>query len=260
MRVIPVILLVLLGAVGSAPAGPLRPEVDLELILAADVSQSVDTHEAILQRRGYVGALRDPMVLRAIQQGRLGRIAVTYVEWAGYGQQNVTVPWTVIETAAEAERFASRLETRRILTGFGTSISSLLDAAVAIFEDNPWRGERRVIDISGDGPNNLGTATLAPRQRLVAAGVTINAVPIQTDGAKLPDLDVYFAECVIGGPGAFVVLAHGFAAFADAVRRKLLLEIAGVSPEPALRRVQFLRYDGGARPVYAPACDIGERL
>jgi hypothetical protein len=254
------LLALLLG--GLPAAAPFEQSIDVALILAVDVSPSVDAKEALLQRHGYVDAFRDPAILRAIRAGHHGRIAVTYVEWAGYGQQDVTVAWTVIADATDAAAFADKLEKRAILRGTGTSISSMLEAAGKMFAASTWAGARWVLDVSGDGPNNLGLGINGPRAQLLAHGVTINGLAILSDGSKLADLDRYFAECVIGGSGAFVVAAHGFESFAGAVRRKLLTEIAGRAPErsPALHRVQFLREGRHLEPVYAPACDAGERL
>lgn len=233
--------------------------VDLELVLAVDVSGSIDRDEARLQRDGYVAALTDPQVLAAIRGGLHGRIAVTYVEWAGYRHRRLIAEWHVIHDEASAGAFVARIAAAPIATGVSTSISGAIDFALPLFGAARIEGERRVIDISGDGPNNEGPDVTASRDAAVARGVTINGLPILNDRPNvagfpmLDDLDAYFEACVIGGPGAFTVVAQGFEAFAAAIRRKLILEIAGLPPRPAPMRVGF-------RPAaYAPGCDVGER-
>ena len=250
----------------AAPAAAQQPvAVDLELVLAVDVSRSIDRREAALQREGYRRALTHPDVLRAISQGRHGRVAVTYVEWSGWGRFHQTVEWAVIADADSARAFAERIGSAAWRRGTWTSISTAIDHAVDLFRTNRMRGDRYVIDISGDGPNNVGRLVTESRGEAVAAGITVNGLAIldDTDGhLNLPDLDVYYRECVIGGPGAFLVAANGFADFADAVRRKLVLEIAHAPPDPAAAG-GFVRVQAGPfanELKYAPACDIGERL
>jgi hypothetical protein len=245
-----------------------RVPVDLELVLAVDVSLSIDSAEALLQRQGYVQAFRDPLVIEAIGAGILGRIAVTYFEWANSAHTQMVVGWTLIDSPDSAFTFAAALEDRRPGPAHYTSISGAIDFAAQLFEDNGFEGTRQVIDVSGDGPNNWGDLVTHARDRAVARGITINGLPIldQSTGPfsryNIPNLDLYYRDCVIGGPAAFIVVADGFAAFADAIRRKLILEIAGLVPPaapPAAARLQRAQIDDGDARV-SPPCDIGEQL
>jgi len=244
------------------PAGAETP-VDLELALGIDVSRSVDLEEARLQRQGYIRAFRDPEVIRAIKSGMLGRIAVGYYEWAGFGHAKVVIGWTLIDSEASAHAFATALEGDPPLSARRTSISEAIDFAAPWFENNGFQGTRRVVDISGDGPNNWGDLVTNARDRAIAAGVTINGLPILNDGRasysryNIPNLDLYYRDCVIGGPGAFFVVADNFADFARAVRRKLILEIAGATPR---RFGPVVRVQAGAGGRVAPPCDIGEQI
>lgn len=211
--------------------------VDLELILAIDVSGSVDPVEARLQREGYIRALNDPGVIKAIRAAPLGRIAATYVEWAGMGHYKILVDWRIIDSAESAKTFTDTLQLTPIETAHRTSISDAILHSLPRFVSNAYEGTRRIIDISGDGANNYGIIVSEARDIAVAAGVTINGLPIISDPTNslyptTPDLDLYFRDCVIGGPGAFYVVANGFDDFARAVRRKLILEIANASPAP----------------------------
>ena len=227
-------------AAGSVAANA-QIDVELELVLAVDVSHSMDYQEQQLQRDGYVAAFRDPEVRRAIALGPRGRIAVTYLEWSGTGTQHVVMPWTLIDSAAAAEGFAVRLATQSIGRGHTTSISGALAFSVRHFEQSPFRGARRVIDISGDGPNNRGRPLALARAEALAQGIVINGLPILNDRPQpwtLPTpiefgLDRYYAEQVIGGPGSFTVVAEDFTAFREAVLTKLILEIAGIEGAPA---------------------------
>jgi hypothetical protein len=216
-------------------ASPVRAtEVDLELILAVDISGSIDIEEARLQREGYMQALRHPRILEAIAHGALGRIAVAYVEWAGDHHQQLLVDWQMIAGPEDADRFAAALGAAPVRTEMWTSISAALDFSVALFAENGFDGRRRVIDVSGDGYNNRGRWVPDARDDAVAAGIVINGLPIINDrpspwGTMPPrDLDRYYQENVIGGPGAFYVVADSFTDFARAVRSKLLREIAGL--------------------------------
>ncbi len=231
--------------------------VDLELVFAVDISGSIDLEEAELQRAGYVQALLDPRVLRTIQAGRVGRIAVSYMEWAG-AHQAVVADWGLIEDAASAQAFAARVAKAPLATEMWTSISGAVTFALPLFEGNGFAGLRRVIDISGDGPNNAGEFVIKARDRALAAGVTINGLPIM-NGRPSPygwpayeDLDLYYVTCVIGGPGAFIVVADTFQDFARAIRRKMILEIAGGMPAAQWRLVPAALRE-------LPACDIGEK-
>lgn len=233
-----------LAVSGLAVPAPLSAAeaVDLELVLAVDVSGSVDPAEARLQREGYLRALNDPGVIKAIEGAPLGRIAVTYVEWAGVGHYKTVVDWRIIDGAATARAFTDALRQVPIETAHRTSISDAILYSLPRFDTNNYEGTRRIIDISGDGANNYGKIVSDARDIAVAAGVTINGLPILSDPNNslyptTPDLDLYFRDCVIGGPGAFYVVANGFADFARAVRRKLILEIASAPVRPAGWRI-----------------------
>jgi len=235
--------------------------VDLELVLAVDVSGSIDAVEARMQRDGYVAAIRHPDVIEAIQSGELGAIALAYVEWAGYDHRLLVLDWREVRDPASAEAFAAELERQPISTGRRTSISGAIDFSLPLFDRNDFDGDRRTIDVSGDGANNDGRPVLAARDVAVAAGVTINGLPILNDRPNpfgFPaekDLDRYYEGCVIGGPGAFIVVARDFHAFAAAIRRKLILEIARVAPPRPPSIVPAAGRDEG----YGAGCDVGER-
>jgi len=242
-----------------------RTPVDLELVLAVDVSGSVDFQEASLQREGYVKAIGSPEFAKAVAAGVLGRIAVTYIEWAGDGVQDTILGWHIIDGTNSARAFSKALASAPITTGPWTSISGAINFAVPLLEGNGFLGTRRVIDVSGDGPNNGGSLVTEARAATVAKGITINGLPIINDRLQpsgrpqIKDLDRYYAACVIGGPGAFLVVAKDFQDFERAIRRKLLFEIAGIrpaEPRPA-NTADDIRYH--ASLTYAPGCDIGER-
>jgi hypothetical protein len=216
------------------PAAPSRAEesVDLLLVLAVDVSRSIDDDEARLQREGYRSAVTDARVLEAIQSGMTGAIAVAYVEWAGSDYQRLVIPWTRIGSPVEARAWAEELEKAPRVALSWTSISGGLDFSMRTLLESPFEGTRRVIDVSGDGVNNSGLAVEQVRDRLVAQGITINGLPIMNDrptfGRPSPmPLDQYYRESVIGGDGAFLIAAEDFTSFGNAVRRKLVREIAG---------------------------------
>ncbi|MEM7021067.1 MAG: DUF1194 domain-containing protein [Pseudomonadota bacterium] len=229
--------------------------VDVELVLAVDVSQSMDLGEHALQRRGYVQALRHPQVLSAIRGGVYGRVAITYVEW-GSGQA-VLAPWSLIEDVESASRFAEEIAAPPIRTIRGTSISGALGFAAGLFRDNGYEGIRKVIDVSGDGPNSSGPPVVPARDAILEQGIIINGLPIMLRAPantfwSIPDLDIYYADCVIGGPGAFVLPVDAADQLADAIRQKLVLEIAGVPP----RMVPVTAADRAPRID----CLIGEKL
>ena len=212
-------------------------EVDLLLALAADVSRSVDQQKFNLQRKGYAAAITNPRVIEAIRSGRLGRIAVCYVEWSGSISQNLVIDWTVIGDAASARRFASHLaEAPRSFADL-TSISAGIDFAMAQIERAPFEAKRRVIDISGDGDdNNIGREVTEARDDAIAKGVTVNGIVVldetllSEDGSpySTTELEHYFRDNVIGGPGAFVMVAQDFSAFGNVILNKLITEIAGL--------------------------------
>ncbi|HZH27800.1 MAG TPA: DUF1194 domain-containing protein [Azospirillaceae bacterium] len=213
--------------------------VDVELALAVDVSGSVDEEEARLQREGYIAAITDPEVLDAIRGGTIGRIAVAYFEWSGDSYQRVVASWTLIQDEQSAGTFASTLAEAPYVTGRWTSLSGGIDFAATLMEGNGYEGLRRVIDVSGDGYNNSGRPVTMARDDAVARGITINGLPILNDrpnpwGGQPPmDLDKYFEENVIGGPGAFIVPARDFRDFGRAIRAKLIREIANLVRTPA---------------------------
>lgn len=229
--------LVCAGWLAAAERAEAEQPVDLELVLAVDVSRSMDFAEQQLQREGYVRALRDPQVVRAIEDGAHGRIALTYLEWAGSHIQSVIIPWREIRSAETADAFAAELEKQPISRDRRTSISSALTVAAALFDRNGFVGRRQVIDVSGDGPNNDGRPVVPVRDETIAKGIVINglAIMLPRDSGPysffdIPDLDRYYAACVIGGPGSFVLPIKTREEFATATRQKLLLEIAGLEP------------------------------
>ncbi len=233
----------------------------MELYLAVDVSRSMAPAELEIQRRGYAAALRSEAFTRAIGEGLIGTVALTYVEWSGDYAQRVVIPWTAISGPAEAETFAARIEENGRPAMWRTSISGALTSARASIEKNAFAGLRRVIDISGDGPNNQGGPVTLARDAVVAAGITINGLPLMTrDGIgsnwHLEDLDEYYRYCVIGGPGAFTIPVTDWPSFAEAVKRKLVLEIAGLAPPP--ERLVPAQYYGMSEDGYD--CLIGERI
>ena len=206
-------------------------EVDMELFLAVDVSRSMSPAELEIQRRGYAEALTSEVVLAAIRGGPLGRIAIAYVEWAGEFSQRTVVPWTMIQTREDAAQVAAAIRANYEPGLRRTSISGVLIHATGAIAGNDFEGLRRVIDVSGDGPNNQGRPVLRARQAALDAGIVINGLPLMTTDALseiwgIPDLDVYYRHCVIGGPGAFVIPVLRWDQFAEAVTRKLVLEIA----------------------------------
>ena len=242
-------------ASGSAAAEDI--DVDLELVLAVDVSRSMDPTEQELQKQGYLAALQHPDVLEAIREGFLGRIAVTYAEWAGPGVQRVIAPWTLVDGADSANALADRIASTPLSYLHGTSISSALLFSLGLFDGNGFRSNRQVIDVSGDGPNNMGYPVLQARDAVLRRGVTINGLPIMIHadffgGYSIPNLDVYYEDCVIGGPGAFLVTVENIDQIAEAIRRKLVLEIAG--GEPKVRLAAF------SAPEPRIDCLIGEKL
>ena len=203
-------------------------DVDLELVLAVDVSRSMDTDENQLQREGYVAAFRHPELLQAIKSGPSGRIAVVYYEWAGQRHQSVAVPWTIVSSVEDANTFANALGAQPILPEAGTSISASLAFAEQLFPASGAHGLRRAIDISGDGPNNDGPPVGPVRSRLIAEGITINGLPIEVSGRS--EVTDYYERSVIGGPSAFAITVEDQSEFVEAIRRKLVLEIAWRRP------------------------------
>lgn len=229
--------LVCVAATGAARA-EMNDEVDLELVLAVDASLSIDAEEAQLQRQGYVAALTDSRTIKAIQAGVNGRIAVFYFEWASEFYQRVVVDWTVIKDEASARAVAETIAATPYRGERRTSISGAIRYAAAQFGTR-YKGERRVIDVSGDGRNNSGPQMEATRAEVLAQGITINGLPILNDKPTFggyggygygpdPHLDRYYQDSVIGGPGAFIIPAESFQSFDQAILSKLIREIAGI--------------------------------
>jgi hypothetical protein len=259
-RRLAVVLAAIFVATAAAAAADDMP-VDLELVLAVDVSGSMDEGERALQRDGYIGAFLHPEVIAAIGSGVYGRIAVTYLEWAGPRAQAVVIPWRPLDGQASAESFAAALKAAPTSHIHGTSISGALAFASTLFDGNGFAGARQAIDVSGDGPNNMGPPVVPVRDAVVARGVTINGLPLTLragspwsapyGGMAAGLLDTYYEDCVIGGPGAFFLSVRAPEQLADAIRRKLVLEIAG--RPPTLTPAQVVR-----RPPRID-CLIGER-
>jgi hypothetical protein len=213
--------------------------VDLLLVLAADVSRSVDHQKFMLQREGYAAAVSDPQVLDAIRSGPHGKVALLFVEWSGFGAQKVVIDWTPIDGPAAARRFGDQLVEAPRSFADRTSISGGIDFSVEQLKRAPFESTRRTIDVSGDGTNNAGRDVRIARDETVAKGITINGlvilserqVPWNPEHTNPPGgLEKYYRENVIGGPGAFVVVAEGFQSFGRAIIKKMIAEIALLAP------------------------------
>ncbi|MGI8526534.1 MAG: DUF1194 domain-containing protein [Pseudolabrys sp.] len=236
---------------------PNAVSVDVELVIAVDVSYSMDPDEQALQREGYILALTSREFMQALREGANGKIAVTYFEWAGSSDQKIIMPWRLIEGPESADAVAAEIAAAPYRRASRTSISGALTFAKPLFDVSGYRGLRRVIDVSGDGANNSGAPVVPVRDDVLAAGITINGLPIvlkrpNAGTMDIEDLDIYYEDCVVGGPGAFVIPIRERQKFVEATRTKLILEIAGRQPE--------------ARVVPASAdqprisCTIGEKL
>jgi hypothetical protein len=260
--------LVLAAALTLASAGSVTPqtrqavtEVDLQLVLAVDISYSMDPEEQRLQREGYLQAIVAPDVVDAIRRGLIGKIAVSYLEWAGAHEQQVVIGWRIIDGLASAQAFADELRSKPYRRAFRTSISGAINASVNLIETSGMRSQRRVIDVSGDGSNNNGMIVELARDAALAKGIVINGLPIMlyrpnNRYADVTELDAYYQDCVVGGPGSFVIAIKTPEEFVPATRRKLVLEVAGIAPT-------WMAPDGLA---VVPAqservdCLIGERI
>ncbi|PWJ10205.1 DUF1194 domain-containing protein [Jannaschia seohaensis] len=243
------------AALWGTPGPSSAMEVDLELVLLVDVSRSMTERELEIQRQGYAAALRSDDVFAAIRSGLLQRVALTYVEWAG--TQDVVVDWRLLETRADLDDFAHVLTTRFDPALRRTSISEALIFGAEMIENNAFYGLRKVIDVSGDGPNNQGRPVLEARDAVLSQSIVINGLPLMTRegmGSQwhLEDLDIYYRSCVIGGPGSFVIPVLDWQDFAEAVRRKLVLEIALV---PSFEQVVPVQYS----PETPYDCLVGEK-
>lgn len=217
-----------------APAAP--EEVDVALVLAVDVSYSMDLDELALQRNGYIEAFRSRQLHEAISKGALGKIAVTYFEWAGGHFQHVVKPWTIIDTPQSAVAFAEELGEAQTRRGRRTSISGAIDLGMSLLEQANVTAMRKVIDISGDGANNDGRPVTAARDEARDKGISINGLPVMLKQASyfdIDNLDVYYEDCVVTGIGAFVIPIRERSQFVDATRTKLVREIAEVPANEA---------------------------
>lgn len=234
------------------------PVVDVELVLAVDVSYSMDMEELAIQREGYAQAIVSKEFLAALKTGPTGKIAVTYFEWAASTDQKVIIPWRVIDGPESADAVAAEIMKTPIRRASRTSISGAIYFAMPLFEENALHGLRRVIDISGDGPNNNGVPVTLARDEAVSKGIVINGLPIMAKEPSystmdIENLDLYYEDCVVGGPGSFVVTIKERDKFKEAIRTKLVMEVAGLVPEPR------------AIPVAGPReprvnCMIGEKI
>jgi hypothetical protein len=252
------------GGAAAPRLGPLfadkRPSaipVDTELVLAVDVSYSMDPEEQQLQREGYIGALTSREFMQALRGGINAKVAVTYFEWAGPFDQKIVLPWRLIDGPETADGVASDIARAPYRRAARTSIAGALQFAKPLFDASGYNGIRRVIDVSGDGTNNSGPLVVPTRDDVLAAGITINGLPIMLKrpnmfSIDIENLDVYYEDCVIGGPGAFIIPIHNREQFKEAIRTKLVLEIAGRVPERPIVPVQ------SSRPRIS--CTIGEQM
>jgi hypothetical protein len=261
-----VVIAALASSVAGWAAPPLarfadtRPNavpVDVELVLAVDISYSMDPDEQALQREGYRLALTSREFLQALREGGHGKIAITYIEWAGGYDQQVVVPWRLIEGPESADAVAAEIGSAPYRRASRTSISGALKFASSLFETSGYRGLRRVIDVSGDGPNNSGVPVAPMRDEIIAKGIVINGLPLMLKRPHrgmmdIGRLDWYYEDCVIGGPGAFVIPVRDRSQFVEATRNKLVLEVAGRTPEAQI-------IPASAQNPRMP-CTIGETL
>jgi Protein of unknown function (DUF1194) len=236
---------------------PATASVDVELILAVDVSYSMDMDELAIQREGYAQAIVSKEFLQALKSLPNGKVAITYFEWAASSDQKIIIPWRLIDGPETADAVADEIMKTPIRRASRTSISGAIYFAMPLFDENPYKGLRRVIDISGDGPNNNGAPVLGARDEALAKGIIINGLPIMVKEPSystmdIDNLDWYYEDCVIGGPGSFVVAIKDREKFKEAIRAKLLLEVAGNTPERRLVPV--------AEKQPRVSCLIGEKI
>jgi hypothetical protein len=259
--------LAVLGAAAIGLAAPNGPKpvaqqrsgtpVDVELVLAVDVSYSMDPEEQALQREGYIAAITSPEFMRALREGMHAKVAMTYFEWAGSHHTHVIVPWRVIDGPETADAFAADIARARYTRASRTSVSTALLYGASLFDNSGYRGLRRVIDVSGDGVNNNGPLVTMARDEVLAKGITINGLPIllkrsMTSSMDIENLDLYYEDCVIGGPGSFVIPIRARDQFKEAIRTKLVLEIASIVPNEAVIPV--------AARAPRVSCTIGEQI
>ncbi|MCA1530678.1 DUF1194 domain-containing protein [Bradyrhizobium yuanmingense] len=223
----------------TATQGDSRPAVDLELVIAVDVSYSMEPDDLAAQREGYAKAIVSQEFLRAVRAGPAGKIALTYFEWSSTSDQKIVVPWRQIDGPGAAEAVATEITNAPIRRGSRTSISSAIKFAASLFEQNPYSGPRRIIDVSGDGPNSNGDPVTSARDTALQQGLVITGLPVMTnatpaaptDFQHIDHIDWYYEDCVIGGPGSFVVPVTDRENFKEAIRTKLALEVAGQTPD-----------------------------
>lgn len=234
-----------------------KPVVDVELILATDVSYSMDMDELAIQREGYAQAIVSKEFLQALKALPNGKISVTYFEWAASSDQKIIIPWRLIDGPETADAVAAEIMKTPVRRASRTSISGAIYFAMPLFDEDPYHGLRRVIDISGDGPNNNGAPVTGARDEALSKGIVINGLPIMVKEPSystmdIDNLDYYYEDCVIGGPGSFVVSIKDREKFKEAIRTKLLLEVAGRTPEPRVVPV--------AETEPRVSCLIGEKI
>ena len=259
-------------ALAAAPvaAGESGVEVDAELVFAVDISYSMDRFEQELQRNGYVQALTADEFLNALKSGLHGKVAIAYLQWASYNDQDLLMNWAVIDGPQTAKAFADKLKNSPYRRAQRTSISGAIDASVKLFDNNGFKGARQVIDVSGDGPNNNGRIVTHARDEALARGITINGLPLVgirewLNQADIKELDIYYEDCVIGGPESFSITVRDVKSFVDATRGKLVREIAS-GPKPTISDVVKHASDKIASPTRTQAheprisCTIGESL
>lgn len=248
LRLFPWLFLLILSTTAMA-----EPKLDLALVLAVDVSSSMDPNEQRLQREGFIEAFRSPRVHKAIQKGILGRIAVTYLEWSATDDQTIIVPWTVIDGPDAATNFARKLAYQPTRRGTTTSISSAIDFSAKLFGDVDGEAARHVIDLSGDGPNNDGSPVTQARDQALANGITINGLPIMIKGPDagwdMDNLDLYYRDCVIGGPGSFMQPIQDADQFAALIEIKIIREISDLRGQDRLSKTAGVAVD----------CQTGEK-
>lgn len=240
-----------------AQNGDSRPAVDIELILAVDVSYSMDLDELAVQREGYAEAIQSTEFLQALKALPNGKVAVTYFEWAASNDQKIIIPWRLIDGPESADAVADEILKTPVRRASRTSISGAIYFAMPLFDQDPYHGLRRVIDISGDGPNNNGAPVVGARDEALSKGITINGLPIMVkeptySTMDIDNLDYYYEDCVIGGPGSFVVSIKDREKFKEAIRTKLLMEVAGRTPERRIIPV--------AEKEPRVSCLIGEKI
>ena len=240
---------------GAAIPQGAKIDVDVALVLAVDISFSMDMEEQQLQRDGYTAAINSRDVLDALRLGPHGRIALTYVEWAGTHHREVLVPWMIVDGPESAKAFTNAFNSHPIRRASRTSVSGAIDIGAELIGNMPYQAIRKVIDISGDGPNNNGRPVEHAREDALQKGIIINGLPIMLNRpggmgwGDIADLDAYYEDCVIGGPGSFVMAIRERGQFVEATRGKLIREVSGLDEVPVIRANSRPRTD----------CFIGEK-